>query len=770
MATSFLILLYVADELSYDRFHPEAENIYRVNLVGRINGQDIAVAVTPPPLAQATADELPEVVLTTRVWHTDRVVTHEDKAFKETKIYFVDGTFTEMFHFPALLGDIENALEAPNQAVLTEQTAKKYFGEQDPIGKILVVGSDQVAYQVSAVIQNVPHNTHLQPDILLSFSSLDYSRSTQWLSNNVYTYLKMAPGTSIPSFEAKLKELVERKIGPELEAYFGINVEQFLSSGSAYGYYTIPLTDIYLKSNYQAELTPGSDIQYVYIFSVIGIFILLLACINFMNLSTARSAGRAREVGVRKVMGAQKSALVAQFIGESTIYALLALVLSLLIAALSLPTFNELSGKNLSAFSLFEPTFFMAAFAIALVVGLISGTYPAFYLTAFQPVAVLKGKIKAGMKSGALRNVLVTFQFAISIGLMICTAVVYHQLDYIRNKNLGFEKERLMVINNLAYTNNQHEVLANALKGLHFVDQVSMSNDLPPNIGNTTVMRGMNSEQDHLISQYYADDRHLATMKYELTAGRWFSLDYPSDTMAIVINEAAVKEFGFTQPIGEKIYHFFGDTPVAMEVVGVLKNFHFETLKNNIRPIAILYTKKSNQLTVRLQPGDMKNYLATIEQEWKKVAPGAPFEYKFVDEVFDEQFRAEQRIGAVVIVFTVLAIFIACLGLFGLASFAGEQRTKEIGIRKVMGASSPSLLLLLSKDLSLLVVIAFLLISPIAWYVIDGWLASFAYRVAISPVIFLIAGIGALVIALLTVSYQSMKAISVNPVISLKSE
>jgi putative ABC transport system permease protein len=510
--------------------------------------------------------------------------------------------------------------------------------------------------------------------------------------------------------------------------------------------------------------------MYVYFFGGIGIFIIVIACINFMNLSTARSAGRAKEVGLRKALGSLRGQLIGQFIAESTLYSALAIILALTLCYYLLPSFNLLSGKELTMAAFKAPWFIGGLFGLLFVVGFLSGSYPAFYLTSFKPVEVLKGKVRAGARSKGFRSFLVVFQFGLSIFLIIFTVVVFQQIKFMQEKNLGIDRNNVLTIDNANRLGNNKEAFRNGLSQLTGISKVSYTNNTFPGVNSTTVLKTAGSEQDHIMGVYYADYDHQDVLKFELKEGRYFSKDYPSDSLAILLNEAAAREFGFDNPLDEEVlYNDGGPTFKRYKVIGVIKDFNFESFKEQVRPLTILLTPNSTNLLIRYE-GDPSKVVADVEKLWKQHAANEPFQYTFLDENFDRLFRAEQRMGKLFSVFSGLAIFIASLGLFALAAFTAEQRTKEIGIRKSMGASVTSLTILLSKEFTKLVVIAFLPAAVCAWYVCNNWLDGFAYRIDISPWVFVLSGLVAIIIAWLTVSYQSIKTAVANPVNSLRYE
>jgi len=771
VTSCLMIILYVTHELSYDTFHSDANRIYQVGLNGKIGGQDIRVSNTCPPMAEALVADIPEVEAATRIAQMNQpVVKNGEKIFTEEKVFFADSNFFEFFSYRLKEGDIKTALKEPNTVVLTEVMARKYFGDQNPMGGLLVMGSENKTFKVTGIAETPPTNSHFMYNILVSAVSSENLKSGIWLNNFMYTYFKTKPNTSVDQVVTKFIPLVDKYIGPEIEKFMGTTLKQMQEAGGAYGYYVTNIKDIHLHSTSQGDFEPGGNIMYVYFFSGIGLFILIIACINFMNLSTARSAGRAKEVGLRKALGSLRGQMIGQFIAESILYSLVAVVLALIACYYLLPSFNLLSGKELGMEVFQTPRFVAGIVGLVLFVGVVAGSYPAFYLTSFSAVEVLKGKIRAGAKSKGIRSFLVVFQFGLSIFLIIFTVVVFQQIQFMQKKNLGIDKNNILILDNANRLGNNKEAFRNGLAQLTDIAKISYTNNTFPGVNNTTIFKTAGSEQDHIMGVYYADYDHQDVLKFELEDGRYFSKEFATDSLAILLNEAAAKEFGFDNPVGEEVlYNDNGSTFKKYKVIGVIKNFNFESFKEQVRPLSILLTQNADNLLVRYE-GDPAVMIQNVEKLWKQYAASEPFEYSFLDESFDRLFRAEQRMGKLFSVFSSLAIFIACLGLFALAAFTTEQRTKEIGVRKSMGASVFSLSILLSKEFTKLVVIAFVPAAILAWYISDTWLNSFAYRIDINPLVFVLSGVAAILIAWLTVSYQSIKAATSNPVNSLRYE
>jgi putative ABC transport system permease protein len=771
MTCCLLIFVYIKDETSYDNFHSNADQLYRVALHGRIGGQEIYTISSNPKLADAMQTEIPGIEHATRIDERGEVVMKfEEKVFIEEDVLAVDSNFFQTFSFELLQGDALTALKEPNSIVMTPAMAKKYFGDASTaVGKTLTVVDK--TFKVTGICAEPPSNSHIIFKSLVSWSSYPDLDDRGWTSNSFFTYIVKNPETTVADIDAKLADMVEKYVGPELESGLGISFAKFREQGGIYTYYVFPMTETHLYTNdIRHDMQPKGDIRYVYIFGAVGVFILIIACINFMNLSTARSAGRAKEVGLRKTLGSQRSQMIWQFLAESFIYSLVSIVIAVAISYLLLPYFNLLSGKALTLHALREPTFIATAFGLIVFVGFIAGSYPAFYLTSFNAVEVLKGKVRAGMKSKGVRSSLVVFQFAVSTFLIVATLVVYNQLSFLQSKDLGIDHHHIINIEDVHRLGKGQAGFKNQVLGLTGVQKASFTNNTFPGINNTTVFTEKGTKADKMMGKYYADWDQLETMGFTLKEGRFFSRDFKSDSTACVLNEAAVAEFGWIDsPVGKEILDYNGPEPTVIRVIGVVKDFNFETIKDNIRPMIICFSEISGQLIVRYE-GDPQKVVAAIESQWKATASGEPFVFDFLDEEFDELFRSEVRLRDIFTTFSGLAIFIACLGLFALAAFTTEQRTKEIGIRKALGASAMSLAILLSREFTRLVLIAIVPALALGWYVTDQWLNDFAYRIQVSPLIFIGSALTALGIAWVTVAYQSIKAAASNPIDSLRQE
>lgn len=772
IAATLLIAIYVVDEFSFDRFHRDAPLMYRVYFSGRLQGTEITAATSAAPVAEAMQASIPEVKETVRfgLWRT-MPLSYENKNFTEQHFLVADSNFFHFFDFNLVHGDPATALKGMNKLVITESAARRYFGDENAIGKILLRGAEKTASEITGVVKDPPHNSHIPFDMILSGESWDYMDDTQWTSNNLYTYIKLHSGANVDKVNDQMKALAEKNMGAELERFLGMTFAQFREQGNNVGLNLQPFLDIHLTSGISDDLTPGGNRQYLYIFIAIALFIILIACINFMNLSTARSANRAKEVGVRKAIGALRRKLIFQFVSESLLYSFISMVLAVVIISVTLDGFNLLSGKELTAKMLADPMVIAGLLIFTLTVGLLAGGYPAFYLTSFKPTEVLKGKIRAGFKNSMLRNSLVVCQFIISIALIFGSVVVYRQLKFMQEKNLGFNKENVVGLLHTMSLGKDAEAFKNEVNAHPQFKGASYANRLPPHIDWNSAFRKGGSEQDFLLSLYFVDEDHLSTMGYTMTEGRFFSRDFPSDTAAIILNETAYKAMGFTDMEEATVLSYNGPAPRPLKVIGVMKDFNYESLRSNVKPMAILLGEEPNfTMAIRLAEGNTQEQLTLLESIWKKYSPSSAFEFTFLDEDFDALFRAEQRLGKIILVFTILAIGIACLGLLGLAAFTAEQRAKEISIRKVMGATVAQVLVLLSKDFAMLVVLSFVIASPLAWYAAESWLEGFANRIDLQVWMLAVAGAISLVVALIIISLQSIRAANENPINAMRNE
>ncbi len=778
LASCLLITLYVVNEMSYDRFFENADRIYRIDANLKFGGPETKVALVPDPMAYTLKKDYPQVEAATRLRGIgSHMVRRNEEAnnLTENNVAFADSTFFQVFSVSLLTGNPKTALTEPYTMVLSERGAEKYFGSDDPVGKSLLLDNDRT-YRVTAVMGTIPTNSHFHDlEMLLSMASWPESREGAWLSHNFATYITLEEGAQAAVFEKNFDTVLEKYIGPAVMNMMGATLEDMKKSGNYLNYSLIPLTDIHLYSNRTGEFGVSGNIQYVYIFSIVAIFLLLIACVNFMNLATARSASRAREVGVRKALGSERSALVLQFLLESMLLSFISVGLSLVLASLALPLFNQLAGQDLTL-PVSSPVFWGILLLAGGVVGLLAGSYPAFLLSGFQTIKVLKGGTTGAGGSSWLRNGLVVFQFMISVMLIVGTLVIYRQLNYIQTKALGFNKEEVLILDNTYALGNQANAFRQEMLALPNVEIGTVTSFLPtPSTRSTNSFfpEGKSGDKGTNMQYWGTDYDYVKTLGMEIVAGRDFSRDFPSDSSGILINETAVKLLGFSDPIGKRVTVVSGEGSAnrhTYKIVGVVKNFHFESLRSNIGALSMVLSPGGGSMAFRMKTDNVQASIEKTESLWKKMAPGQPFAYRFMNDEFDNVYRSEARVGRVFITFALLSILIGCLGLFGLVTFTAEQRVKEIGVRKVLGASVGSIVALLSKDFLKLVLVAIVIASPIAWYAMNTWLEDFAYKIDISWWIFALAGLLAVGIALLTVSFQAVKAALMNPVKSLRSE
>ena len=773
ISVCFIIMLFVQDELSYDRFNKNADRIVRIYFKAVMNGGKISEAGVMPPVARALKNDYPEVEDASRLRPDGRPkIEYQHKIFKEAEAAFADHNFFSVFSLPFLKGDPQTALVQPNTLVITEEMAHRFFGNDEPIGKTLTYNNSG-QFKVTGVIKKMPVNAHFHFDLLGSLETIDFAKSATWMEGNFYTYVVMKKGADYKKLEAKLPGMVEKYMGPQIVQAMGMNLSQFRTKGNDLGFALQPLTAIHLHPETTTELEPAGNVKYVYIFGAIAIFMLLIASINFINLSTAGASKRAKEVGVRKVMGSGKWDLIRQFLFESLLVTAIALFIAALMVQLALPVFNNLSGKNLLFGFDMRPV--AGLIALGLAVGLLAGIYPAFFLSSFKPIATLKGKFNAGAKSLGLRSSLVVFQFFISVSLIIGTIIVYQQMKFIQNIQLGYNKEQLLVIpNSWALGKNEKTFKDQLLKDTR-VENVTVSGYKPAGPTNNNNAMAYPEGKDNQVMtslEYKIDEQYIPTLGIQMAAGRNFSPAYGTDSSAMIINEAAVKAFGFgNNAIGKIIVRSNSDRgrDYHFTVVGVVKDFHFRSLHEAITPLLMVLEPESG-IIVKVRTKDIPGLLSTMKQQWAAYNVEEPFSYAFMDELYNKTYTAEQKTGTILNIFAVLTIFVACMGLFGLATYTAEQRSKEIGIRKVLGASVTQVTSMLSKEFIKLVLIGCLIAFPLSWWAMSRWLQDFAYRVDISWWVFILAAVFALLIAMFTVSFKAIKAALANPVKSLRSE
>jgi len=780
LATCMIISLFVLDELSFDRFHEKADRIVRVTFRANMGGNKIEEANVMPPTAQTMQRYYPEVLEATRLRTAGAfIIEKEEEVFKEEGVAFADSNFFQVFSFPLVSGDSRTALIKPNTLVISEKMAQKYFGNQDPVGQTLQAKNYFEILEVTGVMADMPANSHFHFDFLIAMAGLPEARINSWMQSEFYTYLVLPAGYDFQKLQAKLPQMVEKYLGPQIKQAFGMNFAEFKQLGNELGFQLQPLTDIHLHANFDYDLGPSGDIRYVYIFGAIALFMLLIACINFMNLSTAGASKRAREVGIRKVMGSVKSTLIGQFLLESILLTGVALVLAVVIVFLALPFFNDLAEKNLTLSFTAMPWLLPGLLLLGLVVGILAGSYPAFFLSSFKPITVLKGgsnpaRFSSGRCGIGLRGTLVVVQFCISIVLIVGTTVVYQQLRFIQNAKLGYDKEQVLVLQETNRLGQNEQLLKTQLLQDSRVVNATVSGYIPagPSFNNNFMVYGDDNAKQFVKGiRYDVDEDYIPTLGMAMVAGRNFSPEFGTDSSGIILNETAAKELGWGKAaVGHTIKSSNDGGKRTYRVIGIVQDFNFKSLHERIGPLMMTLGDNSGAMLVKVKTRDLPALLTSVEKQWNALTPDAPIEYSFLEENFAATYRAEQKTGKILGLFAGLTIFVACLGLFGLATFTAEQRTKEIGVRKVLGASVSGIVALLSKDFLKLVAISILIASPIAWYAMNAWLQDFAYKIDIGWWVFALAGLLAVGIALFTVSFQSVRAALRNPVESLRNE
>ncbi len=788
IACCLLILLFVNYEMSYEKWNPYADRIYRPHMDINFGGSVMTAAVAGAPIAPDAAAELPEIENWCRFRdygsYLVRVEGTGISNFSEDAILTVDSTFFDLFPVKLLAGDKRTALTLPNTLVMSKSQALKYFGTVDQaMGKVLILENEE-PWEVKGVYENIPPSTHFKADFLLSMNGNEEVANAPPLwaaNNNFHTYLLLKEGTDGKIFEEKFDALSKQKMEETSSQLLGMTLAEFEATGQYARYGVQKMKDIHLHSDLQVELEPNGSFKYVLIFSAIALFVLLIACINFMNLTTAKSTQRSKEIGIRKVLGSNRQKLISQFFSETFIMTFLSVLLALSLAAIAMPWFNELTTRDISI-PWTNASFWLVLIGGMIVVSLVAGSYPAIFLSSFDPIQSLQPARSKQGKHGRLRSSLVVFQFAIAITLIIGTMLIYNQLQFIQSKKLGFNKEQVIVIDDAYALEGNLNAFKQKILQEPTVSSATISSYLPipSSRSNTTYSQSREFRQDHALNmqRWLVDHDYLNTIGMTIKEGRYFDRAFPTDSQAVILNEAAIKILGYTNPVGKKIYGLTGnlqgppapDDFIEYHIVGIVEDFHFESLRETIGPLGMFLGRSAGRLAIRYQAADSKNLLKTIEDSWNGMAPDQPFSYQFMDESFGRMYLAERRIGSIAMIFSILAIFVSCLGLFGLASFITEQRTKEIGIRKVLGASISGVVALLSKDFLKLVLISMVIAIPFAWWAMNNWLQDFAYRTNFKWQIFVLAGILALAIAFLTISFQSIKAALINPVDSIKSE
>ncbi|MBU8892838.1 MAG: ABC transporter permease [Bacteroidales bacterium] len=769
IASALLIFLWVFDEVTFDKFHTNIKQIYRVEQGQYYNGEVYHVNVTPYPSGEGWKQEIPEIEDAIRFAYTGNLLLkYEENSFFESGIAAVDSTIFDVFSFPLSLGNQNEALTKPYSMVLTKEIAEKYFGQENPLGKIIRV-DNQYEFTVTGVLKEIPNNSSIRFKILVPFDfckTLGYY-SDHWGSNSIQTFVKLKSGSDPKPVDKKLTDVVKSHIEFDDDETESDYKTQFMIA---------PLQKLHLHSYFGFGHSPG-QVQLVYIFITIGIFILLIACINFMNLSTARSTKRAREIGVRKVSGAHRENIILQFFGESITTTIIAAIFSLIIVILLLSKFNQLSGKEIPVDFLKSLEFVFGLITIIIATGLIAGIYPALFLSKFKPVKVLKGELSDTSSKGNFRKILVIIQFTLSIFLIVGTFIIYKQLNFMQNQKLGYNKEHIVYIRMFGDINKSYNVINNAFKTNSVVENVTCAAHLPSNIGSNSGgvdWEGKDPNLTTLVSMSIVDFGYTETLNIPIIQGRSFSEDFPSDRAndsigGFVINEELLKIINVENPVGMR-FSFMGVS--EGRIIGVMKNFHFYSMRSKIEPLAIAvgFDEWLRYIIIRVKPGNIPETVEKLTDTWNSVMPQYPFEYHFLNDEYDRMYKSEERMGSLIKYFAIIAILIASLGLFGLVSFMAEKRTKEIGIRKAMGSSAMQIIFLLSKDFTRLVFVAIIIAIPVSWYFIEQWLQDYAYKTDLSWWIFALAAVLSLVIAILTVSYQAFKASNTNPARTLRYE
>jgi putative ABC transport system permease protein len=766
MTCCIFIFLYVHHELSYDRHHVDYERIFRVAEDIQTKTANRIFAPISPPAAPALKENFPQVEYAGRLFELDAgLVKYEDKTFYETNRYLADQDILHIFTIPFFKGNPAEALVRPKTLVITERMAVKYFGTDDPLGKMLKINNQD--YEITGVVDNPPSNTHWKYDFLISMKTCEKMRFMKnWHGTMVYTYIKLAPNVDVKGFEKRICHIAHQYVGQQLKAW-----------GEVYRFFLQPIADIHLHSHIRYEIEPPGNPQIITIFSTVGILVLLIACINFINLATARSANRAREVGLRKVVGGKRKQLIAQFIGESLIVALFSLILAIWLAGLIMPSFNHLLGTHFAPFTLYQPPVIAAMLGLVLFIGLGAGLYPAFILSGFKPVSVLKASFSTGSTKSLLRRILVTLQFSIAIILIISTIGVHKQLDYMKHQYLGFDKEQKLVIsfNGGIRIEKTYNMIKDTFNKHPHILNTAVSSNVPGREVSNFAIKIVGEEDDKNQSMFhlYFEPDFIPNFNIKMIAGRSFNKEMRTDEgKTCLINRAALKAFGWRSPDQalNKIL-LTGNGGRKIRIIGVTENFHYRGLQHEVEPLVMGWRPETlSVMTLTVDTGNLGEILTFAKKTWKTLFPGFPFEYYFLDENFNKQYLSEERTGRLFGIFTFLGQLIACLGLLGLAAFTTRQRIKEIGVRKVLGASVPGITTLISKEFVKWVIFANVIAWPAAYYVMNKWLQNFAYRTTLGIKIFILSGLIALFIAVVTVSYQTIKAALANPVDTLRYE
>ncbi len=778
MACSLIILLFIRYELSFDQYHEKKDRIYRVILSGRIGGQDALVTSTASPVGPAMLAEFPEVENFLRMnnWG-ETLIRNGEKRFTDNTFLEADSSFFDFFSIPLLRGNKSTALNEPHSVVISASMAKKLFGNNDPMDQFLRIGNDTSNYKVTGIFEDIPETTHFEADAIGSFMTNPRSADNEWLSNSFSTYVLLFPQTEPGTVDAKFSGFIEKHVGPEITRFIGITMKEFLDQGNRYTYYLQSLTDIHLDPTIAQEMKPANDPKYLWIFGSIALLIIVIAAINFMNLSTAQAGKRAREVGIKKVSGSSRELLIGQFLLETIILVLLSMFITIFIVEVSLPYFNNLLGIELTVGYFTEWYTIPLLLLGVMLIGLLAGSYPAFYLSAFNPYLVMKGMQAGNRKGVTVRSFLVVLQFSISIILIIGTLIMFRQIKFMTNKDLGFNKEHLLVLRQAHIIGSKINSFKEEIKSIPGVVNVSASTAVPGhnNNNNGYTVKG-HPEDSYLLQTNWVDYDYLDTYGIQLASGRFFDRKNAIDQEACLINENAVKSYSFEDPFSVRFNIPPDDENAeikAMPVIGVVKDFHFESLKTNIAPYLFRFKDENNNwgyISIKLAPNAGKHTVEEIEKTWESFSSNDPMQSFFMDKDFDRLYKEEKQNAKLSVIFTILAIIIASLGLFGLTSFTVQQRTKEIGVRKTFGATIGDIWMLVAREILILVAISTAIAWPFVYWVADNWLQNYHYRIRLHATEFLAGFVIALMIALVTISHRTLKTALVNPAESLRYE
>lgn len=777
LVCSMIIALFIINELSYDQYNEKKDRIYRVILHGKMGGQEVKVTSTASPIGPTMANEFPEVESFLRMngWG-ETVLKYDGKYYTERRFIEADSSFFDFFSIPLLRGNKKTALNEKHSLVLSESTAKKIFGDEDPMNKLIQVGNDTTFHRVTGIMKDIPENTHFKASVLGSFMTNPRSGDNHWLSNSFSTYVMLKPHSSPETANERFSPMIVKYVGPEIQKFFGISIQEFLSQGNKYSMYLQKLTDIHLDPSIEQEFEAANDPRYLWIFGSIALLIIIIAAVNFMNLSTAQAARRAKEVGIKKVSGSTKDMLVGQFLLETMLLAFFALVVAVVITEIVLPYFNTILNMNLEL-SLFENWYTIPALLLlSMVIGLMAGAYPAFYLSSFNPYMVLKGHLRSGRKQGRLRSALVVVQFSISIVLIVGTTIMFRQLHFMQTKDLGFNKEQIMVISQAHTIGKKLKSFKEELKKIPGVVSVASSTAIPGRNNNNNGYRIKGRpDESFLMQTCWADYDFIETYNMDILSGRYFDPTMSTDTGACILNESAVKEFMLTDPFATRfiVNEDENDETVLMPVIGVVKDFHHESLRSPIYPYVFRFKNDDVNwgfISIKLAENFPKTVPEAIEKVWSSFAAGSPMQSFFLDKDFERMYREEDQNAQLSIIFTILGIVIAALGLYGLTSFTVVQRTKEIGVRKAFGATIGNIWYLIAREIVILVIISSAIAVPLIWIIASDWLQNYHYRISLQAFDFLYGILLAIAIALLTISYRAIKTARTNPTESLRYE